>query len=236
MIKAQDAVKYFENLYSNHAVYLWGANGQKITPELCDKLYKSFGNGTYTKAYYNNKLKYGQGRIGADCSGAMYPISGFDDTAQGYYNRCPLRGNIGQIPKDKPCLVFKGKNDKKINHIGFYCGNGQVIEMKSSKDDCVKRPLKDGNWKYYGVPSWIDYGNGQASTETGQDLPTLRRGDKGEAVKHWQKYLQMCLLYAGEIDGEFGSKTEKAVKDWQKAQGLVADGIIGAKSWAKIGL
>ena len=159
MIKESEAVKYFENLYASNAVYLWGANGEKITQQLCDRLYRSFGNGTYTKAYYNNKLKYGQGRIGADCSGSMFPISGFDTTAQGYYDRCPIKGKIGQIPTDKPCLVFKGKNEKKINHIGFYCGNGNVIEMKSSKDDCVKRPLKAGKWDYFGIPAWIDYGS-----------------------------------------------------------------------------
>ena len=65
-------------------------------------------------------------------------------------------------------------------------------------------------------------------------LPTLRLGDRNDYVLHWQKYLQMCLLYTGKIDGIFGPLTEKAVKEWQKAQGLVADGIIGAKTWAKL--
>ena len=67
----------------------------------------------------------------------------------------------------------------------------------------------------------------------GQNLPTLRYGDHNDYVKEWQKYLQACLLYTGKIDGIFGSLTEKAVKDWQKAQGLKADGIIGPKTWAK---
>ena len=233
MIKAADAVKYFENLYSGQAVYLWGANGQKITPELCDRLHKAFGSKTYTKAYYNNKLRYGQGRIGADCSGAMYPISGFDDTAQGYYNRCLARGEIDQIPKDKPCLVFKGKNDKKITHIGFYCGNGNVIEMKSSQDDCVKRPLKAGNWNFYGVPTWIDYGDAPAAN-TSDKQPTLKIGSKGEYVKAWQTYLSMCGYYHGAIDSDFGRQTQEAVKAWQKANGLVPDGIIGPASWKKL--
>ena len=65
-------------------------------------------------------------------------------------------------------------------------------------------------------------------------LPTLRLGDRNDYVLHWQKYLQMCLLYTGKIDGIFGPLTEKAVKEWQKAQGLNPDGIIGAKTWAKL--
>ena len=66
--------------------------------------------------------------------------------------------------------------------------------------------------------------------------PTLRRGDHNDYVLHWQKYLTMCGFYHGSIDGIFGNLTEQAVKDWQSANGLNPDGIIGAKSWAKIGL
>lgn len=232
MIKATDAVKHFEKLYSSKAVYLWGANCQTITEDLCKKLFKSFGNATYNKAYYDRKLAYGKGRIGADCSGAFFPISGFDDTAQGYYNRCPIKGKIGLIPASQPCLVFKGKTEKRITHIGFYLGDGNVIEMKSSKDDCVKRTLKAGKWDFHGIPTWISY----ELTPSVPDTPTLRRGDHNVYVLHWQKYLQSCLMYTGELDGEFGPLTEKAVKDWQEAQGLNPDGVIGAKTWAKLGI
>ncbi len=67
-------------------------------------------------------------------------------------------------------------------------------------------------------------------------LPTLRRGDKNAYVWAWQNYLTLCLMYTGQIDGIFGPLTEEAVKKWQSANGLNPDGIIGAKSWAKIGL
>ncbi len=234
MIKASDAVKHFERYYSLRAVYLWGANGQTITQDLCARLFKAFGNATYNKAYYDRKLAYGKGRIGADCSGAFAPISGFDDTAQGYYNRCPIRGKIGQIPSDKPCLVFKGKNEKKITHIGMYLGNGEVIEMKSSKDDCVKRTLKAGKWDFYGIPDWIDYGGAVPVLKT--DLPTLRIGSSGAYVTSWQTYLSMCGFYKGAIDGKYCTGTEQAVREWQKANGLIPDGVVGAKSWGKLNL
>ena len=68
------------------------------------------------------------------------------------------------------------------------------------------------------------------------DTPTLRKGSTGIAVISWQNYLQMCGFYHGKIDGIFGNLTEKAVKEWQTANGLKADGIIGPKSWAKLGL
>lgn len=155
----KDVVSYFEKLYTNKAIYLWGANGEVVTQQLCDKLFKTYGSSTYNKQYYDNKFKEGSGRIGADCSGAMCPVSGFDTTAQGYYNKCTSKGNITSIPKDTPCLVFKGKSTSAINHIGFYLGNGyvQTIEMKSSKDNCIKSKLETGGWKWYGIPNWIDY-------------------------------------------------------------------------------
>lgn len=154
-----EVISYFENLYDNKAIYLWGANGEIITKELCDRLFKIYGSSTYNRQYYDNKLKEGSGRIGADCSGAMYPVSGFDTTAQGYYNKCISKGNITSIPKDTACLVFKGKSTSAINHIGFYLGNGyvQTIEMKSSKENCVRSKLETGGWKWYGIPNWIDY-------------------------------------------------------------------------------
>lgn len=157
--KANEVVSYFEKLYTNKAVYLWGANGEIITKELCDRLFNSYGSSTYNRTYYDNKLKEGLNKIGADCSGAMCPVSGFDTTAQGYYNKCTTKGDISSIPKDTPCLVFKGVSTSAINHIGFYLGNGyvQTIEMKSSKENCVRSKLESGGWKWYGIPNWIDY-------------------------------------------------------------------------------
>ena len=152
-----EVVSYFEKLYINKAIYLWGANGELITKELCDKLFKTYGSSTYNRQYYDNKFKEGSGHIGADCSGAMCPVSGFDTTAQGYYNKCITKGNIASIPKDTPCLVFKGKSTSAINHIGFYLGNDYIVEMKSSKDNCVRGKLSTGNWKWYGIPNWIKY-------------------------------------------------------------------------------
>ena len=36
------------------------------------------------------------------------------------------------------------------------------------------------------------------------------------------------------IDGDFGRKTEEAVKKFQKANGLVEDGVVGPMTWEKL--
>jgi hypothetical protein len=59
---------------------------------------------------------------------------------------------------------------------------------------------------------------------------TLRRGSLGDSVKELQKFLNEKLNIALIIDGIFGPKTFIAVKQWQSAHGLVADGIVGVQT------
>lgn len=71
--------------------------------------------------------------------------------------------------------------------------------------------------------------------------PMLRRGIKnqGNAVTAWQCVLRYDLhlsATAMKLDGIPGPLFEKYTKQWQKERGLVADGIVGDKSWVKAGL
>ena len=56
----------------------------------------------------------------------------------------------------------------------------------------------------------------------------LRKGDNNEQVKQLQVKLHLDPV------GNFGPKTEEAVKIWQAAHGLTADGVVGDKTWAMI--
>lgn len=58
----------------------------------------------------------------------------------------------------------------------------------------------------------------------------LRLGVKGKQVAMLQEYLSL------KVDGDFGPKTELAVKQWQKVHGLKTDGIVGPKTWDAMGL
>lgn len=57
---------------------------------------------------------------------------------------------------------------------------------------------------------------------------TVRLGDRGNNVKLVQEKLGLAA------DGIFGSGTDAAVKKWQAANGLDADGIVGPKTYAKM--
>ena len=56
----------------------------------------------------------------------------------------------------------------------------------------------------------------------------LKRGDNNESVKQLQTKLGL------EPIGNFGPKTEEAVKAYQLKNGLTADGIVGDGTWKKI--
>lgn len=64
----------------------------------------------------------------------------------------------------------------------------------------------------------------------GESIETLSRyGSSGEEVKKIQQKLKDWGYYKGNVDGVYGSKTQSAVKAFQKANGLTAD----RNSWAK---
>ena len=89
---------------------------------------------------------------------------------------------------------------------------GQVLKIKSNTQS-VSQPTQ--------------------STSSTNDLPTLRKGSKGEPVRA----LQALLILRGQklatygADGDFGSETEIALRAYQKLKGLAVDGICGSDDW-----
>lgn len=61
-------------------------------------------------------------------------------------------------------------------------------------------------------------------------MPLLKKGSQGEAVKKIQQTLN-GKGYKLTEDGDFGNKTEAAVKAFQKANGLEVDGEVGPMTW-----
>lgn len=62
----------------------------------------------------------------------------------------------------------------------------------------------------------------------------LREGSSGEAVYILQARLFELGYYSGRIDGRFGEETTEAVKAFQRANGLTADGVVGSGTQKKL--
>ena len=69
---------------------------------------------------------------------------------------------------------------------------------------------------------------------TSPSLQTLKTGSKGDLVKALQTKLRELGYYTGTIDGDYGSSTASAVKEYQSRNGLTADGVAGEKTLTKL--
>lgn len=64
--------------------------------------------------------------------------------------------------------------------------------------------------------------------------PLLRKGSSGTEVKQLQENLNKLGYNCGKADGVFGNNTELAVRNFQKDNGLTADGIVGNATYTAI--
>ena len=67
-------------------------------------------------------------------------------------------------------------------------------------------------------------------------LALSKTGSRGTEVRAVQEKLKERGLYKGTVDGIFGSQTERAVKQFQKQQGITQDGIAGPATLKRLGI
>lgn len=65
-------------------------------------------------------------------------------------------------------------------------------------------------------------------------MATLRKGDRGSAVRTLQNHLRKVLNRTISVDGDFGPATERAVRLFQSLYDLHVDGIAGSQTQAKL--
>ncbi len=102
----------------------------------------------------------------------------------------------------------------------FQMANGLTADGIAGKG--TQGVLMGGN----AIPAGSADGSAQQLPQTGS-LSTLRRGDDNSEVMVLQQYLMSLGYLSAQPDGQFGSGTERAVKLFQEANGLTADGIAG---------
>lgn len=61
-------------------------------------------------------------------------------------------------------------------------------------------------------------------------------GSSGPMVTKIQKNLKKWGYYSGAVDGVFGAETSRAVRQFQRKNGLTADGIVGQRTLEALGL
>jgi hypothetical protein len=149
-------------------------------------------------------------------------------------------------PQDKPIAEWIGKA----------IANALGIKFREART----RKSEKGNYDYYGMirqpynagirPFIVEHGaHSELAIDTQKKFEKivevyvsileggsvlLKRGSRGNDVKTLQTNLTKLGFPCGSIDGIFGEKTEKAVREFQKKHGLSIDGIAGPKTLGKI--
>ena len=155
-----------------------------------------------------------------------------DKSASGMFEYCKKKGmdwgTIGTLPEIVGLALFTD------GHIGYYVGNGYAVEWRGFNYGCVKTKVKDRTWKNWAKLPFIDYGDGSVNTPSPATIyvlgsRSLKKGFVGSDVNTLQELLNQLAIItpALEVDGDFGSKTEAAVKAFQKKVGIKQDGIYG---------
>ena len=72
--------------------------------------------------------------------------------------------------------------------------------------------------------------------EIAEAATVLKKGSSGALVKTLQTKLKNWGYYTGSVDGVFGSRTQAAVKYFQRVNGLTVDGIVGQKTAQALGM
>lgn len=149
-------------------------------------------------------------------------------------------------PKPGDIIVYSWRkvsqpNNAYSDHIGVAesVQNGTITVIEGNKNESVGRRTIPVGWGYirgYASPKY-DGATGSGSTGTAESTDgSLSRGSKGSAVKAMQTMLIAVGYSCGGYgaDGDFGNDTDSALRKFQAANGLVADGIYGPLSKAKL--
>lgn len=138
----------------------------------------------------------------------------------------PKHVGIVERVKDSNTVVTIEGNTSNTNNTN---GDGVMRKERSLKDIiCAGRPLYEGEYQ-------SDVEETEEVTVT-VELKMLSKGSKGEQVKVLQQILIANGYDCGKhgADGDFGSSTRAAVRDFQRGEGLIADGIVGKDTWSKL--
>ena len=189
------------------------------------------------------KADIAAGKICADCVGACKGYAWNngkkktevpDKSANGMFDWAKKKGaewgSIGTIP-DIPGIAVRFDG-----HVGYYVGNGYVIEWRGFNYGCVRTKLSGRKWTHWYRLPWIDYGEGALIKDFKLGERELRKGITGGDVKEMQTRLQELGYDLGKygIDGDFGSDTQAAVMKYQQDNGIEATGVYDAETHEKL--
>lgn len=140
------------------------------------------------------------------------------------FNSDPLPDHIGLISQ---------VNSTTVNSIEGNTGN-----LSQDNGGKVMEKVRNKSLIICSIHWWDDEKTDDQSkkenTKVTIELNQLSKGSSGKSVENLQVLLNAKGFDCGKVDGSFGDKTFTAVKQFQSKNNLLADGVVGAKTWDKL--
>lgn len=131
-----------------------------------------------------------------------------------------------------------GHGNQSQHYAGTAFDVGQTLS-DSQREILRKSVINSGVWSYVEPksisPTWVHFDKrfGTPACSTGGYM-LIRKGSVSNYVLIAQDDLNTLGFTTGGLDGIFGTATKNAVINYQKSRGLVADGIVGCKTWLSL--
>lgn len=117
------------------------------------------------------------------------------------------------------------------------CGKKQQVSEEFRQEPMSMEALSTMNIDSKAAP---EVKTSEAAVSTAQTAlsaesnlePLPPGGPYKPSVNEIQTALKNAGYYTGTVDGKTGPMTKKSIEEFQKANNLKADGVVGAKTWA----
>ena len=154
---------------------------------------------------------------------------------------CVALAKSGKVTASSLNMRKSASSDSKV--VGVL-REGDKVTIKDSSGSWYK--VSKGGKTGYVAKKYIKVTNGsdsgssssgsskKSNKSSGSSDGTCGPGDSGSAVKKVQQRLKKLGYYTGSADGDYGAGTKTAVKNFQKRNGLTANGTVNKKTLAKL--
>ena len=133
-----------------------------------------------------------------------------------------------------------GLHGYRYGHVAISDGQGKVVEAAGVGLGVRRHRLQGRPWDYIVTIPGIRYAAGAPNTAAPVPLPFMLRltdpWTRHPIVKVVQRALKKADFDPGPVDGAFGPNTTAAVIAFQQGNRLLADGVVGPKTAARLGV
>ena len=178
-----------------------------------------------------------------DKYGSSFRLKGTEAGAEFELTLNDYTGSVSMVPQQIIQFSFQSENGESTE-LGYQLMDAWVsgdygVSLTTNAPKLFYKRYEYSNtgapMKYLAVNTYTDgiqntilfelEGDAPVVTDAPREYKELKKGDKGDEVVDLQKRLIELGRLEGEADGDFGSKTETAIKALQEIYGMEATGV-----------